>query len=157
LQSLFNIDKDKILEKLFLLEKLRETDYEARTPEHYINAIAPEVLASLDETQLASVKSALAAAIPQPSLKLVDFRFVVDLIFSRFYIVILVGKDRRKRNRKYIPEHFSKVGNIIAAIVLLLTMNVFISVVLFLFAYLLKSAVGIDLFPGHTGDNLQNF
>jgi hypothetical protein len=29
-------------------------------------------------------------------------------------------------------------------------------VVLFLFAYLLKSAVGIDLFPGHTGDNLQN-
>lgn len=98
------------------------------------------------------MRSLLSNAIPQPSPKIVDFRFVVDLIFSRFYIVLFVGKDRRNQQRKYVPRGAARVGNIVAAIVLLVGANLVISAFLVLVVYLIKSALGIDLTPGHFSD-----
>lgn len=147
--------EDKKLKRFFSPDKLYHIDYSERTPEDYLNAIAPDLLASFNSDQREAVKSALDAAIPKPSQKIVDLKLVIDLIFSRFYIVIMVGKDRRKKKRKYVPETVSKLGNIVTATFLLLSVNLFISIFLFMFAYLLKSAFGIDILPGHTGDNLR--
>jgi hypothetical protein len=143
------------LKRFFFPDKLYQIEYKERKPEDYLNAIAPEILASFDSDQIESVKFALDAAIPKQSQKIVDLKLVIDLILSRFYIVVMVGKDRRKKKRKYVTETVSKLGNIVAATFLLLSVNLFISIFLFMFVYLLKSAFGIDLLPGHTGDNLK--
>lgn len=87
--------------------------------------------------------------------KLIDIRFVVDLLFSRFYVVLMVGKDVRKGQRPYPKSRATKAGNMIAAFMLIVAMNLLISAVLLLGLYLLKSALNIDLMPGHFSDQLE--
>ena len=90
-----------------------------------------------------------ANANPRP--KLVDLRFVIDLFFVRYYFALFIGQDQRTQKRNAQGNKISQVGNIIAAILLLLSLNLLLSSMLLLIAYLLKSAVGINLFPGHLG------
>jgi len=99
----------------------------------------------------------LNEAIPRPSPKLVDFRFVVDLIVSRFYVVLFIGKDRRRKPRRYIPEKLARVGNVITATVFLLSANLAVSAFILLAGYLVKSAIGIDLLPGHFPSLIKQF
>ena len=93
---------------------------------------------------------------PKPSAKLVDLRFVIDLIVSRFYVVLFIGKDRRAKQRRYIPRALTKIGNTIAIIIILLGANLTISAFIVLLGYLLKSAIGIDLLPGHFPDTVKH-
>lgn len=126
--------------------------------DYYLDRMEPAILASFSPAQLQAIQAALAAAIPQPSPKLVDLRLGVDLLFSRFYIVLFVGKDRRKQRRHYVSERISRFGNAIAAISLLVSLNLLVSLVILLFTYLSKSALGIDLLPQeHLKDQLQKF
>lgn len=94
-------------------------------------------------------------AIQSNRSKLIDFRFIIDLIFSRFYVVLLVGKDIRKGQRSYPVKGITKVGNMIAAFILIVAINLLISAVLLLGLYLLKSALGINLLPGHFSDQIE--
>ncbi|MDA0866628.1 MAG: hypothetical protein O2890_09450 [Cyanobacteria bacterium] len=112
--------------------------------------------ASFDANQLEAIRGLLNDAIPKPSPKIVDLRFMVDFFFSRFYVVLFVGKDRRQQQRRYWAGRLTRVGNLIAAVMLLLAANLVISSFVVLFAYLLKSLVGIDLFPGHFQDYLKH-
>ncbi|NHC33690.1 hypothetical protein [Scytonema millei] len=136
-------------------EQINLPNYRARTPEYYLQQVEPNILASFNTEQLQVIINILTQAIPQPSPKIIDFRFNIDLIFSRFYLVLFVGKDRRKRKRQYIPERLARIGNAIAVVILLLGTNLVISGVILLFAYLFKSAVGIDFFPGHISDSVK--
>ncbi|MDV2991937.1 MAG: hypothetical protein N4J56_001591 [Chroococcidiopsis sp. SAG 2025] len=136
-------------------EQVNLPNYRTRNPEYYLQQVEPNILASFNTEQLQVIINILTQAIPQPSPKIVDFRFNIDLIFSRFYLVLFVGKDRRKRRRRYIPERLARIGNAIAVVMLLLGANLVISGVILLFAYLLKSAVGIDFFPGHISDSVK--
>ncbi|MGF1603071.1 MAG: hypothetical protein ACFCU8_13815 [Thermosynechococcaceae cyanobacterium] len=86
--------------------------------------------------------------------RLIDIRFVIDLVVTRFYLVLLVGKDRRQRSRPM--KGITKAGNILAAALLLLTANLVISAILLLSLYLIKSAVGINLLPGHFAEYLKH-
>jgi len=130
--------------------------YSARTANDYLQTIAPEILASFTPTQLQAITAVLAAAATKPAPKLVDLRFVVDLIFSRFYVVVLVGIDRRKQQRQYVPQGIARIGNAIAAVLLLIGINLMVSLVIVLMAYLLKSALGIDFFPdAHLKDQIE--
>lgn len=123
------------------------------TPDDYLSKLAPELLASLSTEQLQAVRAVLDQATPKPSPpKIVDLRFTVDLIVSRFYVVLFLGKDRRQKQRRYIPQGLARIGNAITVIVLLLGANLFISAVIVLSVYLLKSALGINLLPGHFPD-----
>ncbi len=131
--------------------------YNTRTPDYYLQALSPDRLASFSPEQLQIVQSLLEAAIPKPAPKIVDLRFGVDLLISRFYIVLFVGKDRRKQQRSYLPESIAKWGNAIAAVLLLIGVNLVISLIIFMFAYLLKSAIGVDLTPGHLADQVERF
>lgn len=131
-------------------------DYQSRNPNYYLKQLDYDILASFNSEQLAVITQMLNQAIPKPSPKIVDLRFVVDLIFSRFYIVLFVGKDKRKKKRQYKPSKIAVIGNIMAATILLIGFNFVLSALILLFAYLIKSAVGIDLFPGHLSDTLKN-
>lgn len=130
----------------------------SRTVDDYLDYMANDVRASLDRYQMSEVRRLLAIAMPKPSPKIVDLRFTVDLILSRFYVVLFVGKDRRGRQRQYRAGALTRVGNFIAAVVLLVSLNLLISLFIFMLAYLMKSAVGIDLFQGeHLMDQVEKF
>jgi hypothetical protein len=131
------------------------TEYAARTADYYLQRIDTEVHDSLSPEQLAAVRMALESAIPKPSPKIVDLRVNVDLIVSRFYVVLFVGKDRRKQRRSYMSQGFTKFANWVAAIMMLMGLNLAISLFVFLVAYLIKSSLGINLFSGHLSDYLH--
>ncbi len=107
------------------------------------------MLDSFNSEQVKAIAKMLGEAIPQPAPKIVDLRFLVDLIFTRFYVVLLVGKDRRRHERRYIPTGVTRLGNAIAAIILLVGANLLLSASFILLAYLLKALIGIDVFDGN--------
>ena len=139
----------------FRQEQINSDKYITRTPSYYLDKIAPDILASFTNEQLRVITSILERAIPKPSPKIVDFRFTVDLIFSRFYVVLFVGKDRRRKQRHQVTEGISRIGNAIAAVILLLAANLVISALIVLFAYLFKSAIGLNFFPGHISESFK--
>ena len=127
-----------------------------KTPNYYLSSLDTRVAESFTEEQLKAVKHLLKQAIPKPSPKLVDLRFTIDLVFSRFYIVLFVGKDRRTQKRFYLQNKLVRVGNSIAAVILLIGVNLVISASLILVAYLIKSAIGVDIFANqHISDVLK--
>ncbi len=129
--------------------------YSVRTADYYLERMDEEIYNSFSLEQLTSIRASLESAIPKPSPKIVDLRLNVDLIISRFYIVLFVGKDRRKQQRTYRASNFTKIANITAALILLIGINLTISLFIFLVAYLLKSTIGINLFAGHLSDYLH--
>lgn len=139
----------------FRHEEINSDNYQSRDPSYYLEKITPDILASFNTDQLGAITSILNQAIPQPSPKVVDFRFTVDLIFSRYYIVLFVGKDRRRKQRQYVAAGIARIGNAIAAVILLIGANLVISALILLFAYLLKSAIGLDFLPGHISDTVK--
>lgn len=121
----------------------------SRTPAIYLQHLQPEIKASLTPQQLADIERVLDLAIPKPAPKLVDLRFEVDLLLSRYFFVLMVGKDRRRSPRNTPVSRATQLANWVAAVMLLLGFNLAISAALVIFGYLIKSALGIDLFPGH--------
>ncbi|MCW6038457.1 hypothetical protein K4A83_19585 [Spirulina subsalsa FACHB-351] len=71
-------------------------------------------------------------------------------------MVLLVGSEHRKNKRSYPISSATKIGNTMAAIFLLISLNVLVTFFLLLALYLFKSALGIDLFPGSFVDFLQS-
>lgn len=136
---------------------MNEYNYRSRPPSYYLAKISPDILLSFNPEQLEAITFILNHAIPKPAPKIVDFKFVIDLIFSRFYIVLFVGKDVRKKQRQYITEGIARVGNLIAAATLLIVSNLVLSAFILLVAYLLKSAIGINLFPDHLKETLAEW
>lgn len=118
-------------------------------PDHYLSQIQPAVRDSLTPEQWTEVSRVVALAVPKPSPKLIDLRVTLDLLISRYYIVLMVGKDRRQSSRPHPVSGMTRWANWVAAVVLLLGLNLAISAAVLLFAYLLKSALGINLLPGH--------
>ncbi|WP_219904709.1 hypothetical protein [Stenomitos frigidus] len=136
---------------------MNRPDYSSHTPNYYLSKLAAPIRNSLTPEQLEAFHQILNEAIPKPSAKLVDLRFVIDLLVSRFYIVLFIGKDRRAKKRRYVPQVMTKMGNTIAIVIILLGANLTISAFILLAAYLMKSAIGIDLLPGHFPDTIKRF
>jgi hypothetical protein len=61
----------------------------------------------------------------------------------------MIGKDMRRQQRSRQVSSIAKVANVIAAILLIIAMSLLVSAVTILILYLIKSALGIDLFAGH--------
>ena len=120
-----------------------------RTPSALIDCMSPVVRSTMSQSQLDEVKRIVTMALPQPSPKLIDLRFELDLLLARYYFVLFVGKDRRKSSRKYSKSKFTLLANKVAAFVLLVGCNLAISASIVLFLYLLKASFGINLLPGH--------
>ncbi len=124
--------------------------------EDYLKLIEPDILDSFSEEQKTEITRIINKLTAPPTPKLVDLRFTVDLIITRYFVVLLLGKDRRSKKRNYIPEKVSKMGNIITATVILISLNLFIIGTILLGLYLLKSVVGINFFSGHISDTVED-
>ena len=124
-----------------------EPRYLEKTPAYYLAKLDPGLRASFTEPQLEAVRQLLDDSIPKPGPKLVDLRFWLDLFVYRFYIVLFVGKDRRKQIREDRLEPMARKGNVIVALMLLIGLNLLVSVFILLIALLIKMAIGFSLFP----------
>jgi len=124
-------------------------NYNDRDASYYMHQIPTQILDKLNEDERAEIQSVIKSAIPRPSPKIIDLRFIVDLIFIRYFVVLLIGRDMRKQQRQYQVNSITKVANIFMAIVLIIAMSLLISSVTILIVYLIKSSLGIDLLPGH--------
>lgn len=134
--------------------KSRYTSYSSRDANYYMYQIPSPTLNKLDQEDWENIKLVINSAIPKPSPKIIDLRFVVDLIITRYFVVLLIGKDNRKQQRQYQVSRVTKVANVIAAILLIIGMSLLISGMTILILYLIKSALGIDLFKGHINEVL---
>ena len=110
------------------------------TPEYFLNRLPAGVSDSLTEEQLTAIYQMLEEALPKSSPKIVDIRWSINLIFARYYVVFLLGRDFRKSVRYRFISRTTQIGNTIAYIFL-------VSLVLFMVSYLVKFLSGIDLFP----------
>ncbi|MEB3253033.1 MAG: hypothetical protein VKO01_12995 [Cyanobacteriota bacterium] len=136
--------------------RTHERPYQSRSATTYLEAMAPEIRATLTAEQLGEMERVIKLALPQPAPKIIDLRVDVDLLVGRFFIVLFVGKDRRRSPRQQATRPLTAALNWLTAMVLLLGVNLLISVSLFAFAYLIKSAIGINLTPGHLGDYIRH-
>lgn len=126
-----------------------DKNYTARDADYYMHQIPVQILEKLNAEDKEDLKSVIHTAIPRSSPKLIDLRFAIDLIFARYFVVLMIGKDMRKQQRQYQVNGIAKVANVITAILLIVAMSLLVSAVTILILYLIKSALGIDLFPGH--------
>jgi hypothetical protein len=133
----------------------RQTEQSDRNFDYYLQTIDPEIRASFTQLQLDAIDLIVKKIAPKPAPKIVDLRFMVDLIFSRFYVVLFVGKERRQKQRYHLPSKFTKIANIVIVVTMLIGLNLLITGAICIFAYLIKSAAGIDFLPGHVDQHLQ--
>jgi hypothetical protein len=109
------------------------------------NRIEPEIRKSLTAAQISAIASAISEINTSDNYR-IDWRGSFSLFFARFYFMILVGRDlgietrivelERRQRSLLLVKYMGK-----ATIVLLLPLS-------FLYLlYLLKSALGINLFP----------
>ncbi|NMF47259.1 3-phosphoshikimate 1-carboxyvinyltransferase [Pseudoalteromonas arctica] len=101
-----------------------------------LNRMPEDVQNSFTEEQLSHLKIAIGAR--QWGVHAIDCRGVVRLFKYRYYFVLLAG-----RNRRELSATEKKVSAIAQA-----TVVTFVFFIVLLFIYLLKSALGINLFEG---------
>ena len=121
--------------------------YSARSAADYLDMLDSEMRASFTEDQLAAVHRLLAAAIPKQAPKLVDLGFSINLLASRYYIALYVGKDRRRQDRGEIVEPMARKGNAIIALAAIIGLNMLIGAFILLIAYVVKSLTGYSFLP----------
>ena len=107
-----------------------------------LNRMPNDVQDSFTEDQLAHLKVAIGAR--QWGKHTVDCRGVVKLFKYRYYFVVLAG-----RNRRELSEKEKKIAAVSHAITVSL-FSFFVISLLLLVAYLVKSALGIDIFSDYS-------
>jgi hypothetical protein len=95
---------------------------------------------SFSDAQLLAVKAALGAR--KWGVHPVDLRWTFRLLRHHYYVVFLMGRSRRTLSRRE-----QQIGRVLQSLVLalFLTFSALLGLVLL---YLLKSALGIDIFDG---------
>lgn len=112
---------------------------------HVMAGIDPEIRASFTPRQLEAVEEAISAGGHKRN-RFINFRGSIPFIFARYYLVMLVGRDRRYAVRNEEKKLKKKMT---AAKVLLLSFFICwpVLLILFLVLYILKRWLGIDFLP----------
>lgn len=124
-------------------------------PERYLQRLDATLLASFTPEQLGAIRQLLQAVVPKPSPKLIDLRFVINLMVQRYYVVLWLGKDLR-RSQRQANGWLSRLLNLGMAVLLLVGLNLLITMTTIGVLYLIKSALGVDLFADHFGDRINS-
>ncbi|MEG3766108.1 3-phosphoshikimate 1-carboxyvinyltransferase [Alteromonas sp. 14N.309.X.WAT.G.H12] len=112
--------------------------YKSKIITRLLKKMPPEVAESLSEEQLIALNKALGGR--SWARHKIDMRGTISIWRSRFYFVVLAGRDRRELTR--LEEHISK-----ATTALILALFVTFSTLFgLLVLYLIKSALGINIF-----------
>lgn len=117
--------------------------------------IDEDVRRSLTDEQFESIRQAVDATKPKAKHPL-DFRGVIPLFFARYYFVILGGRDQRtdQSNKEFTRRR--NASSTFTGLMLLIVLLIPITAILILGGYLMKSFLGIDVFPdAHFMDYLR--
>jgi hypothetical protein len=107
-----------------------------------LNRMPKSIQTTFTDDQLAHLKIAIGAR--QWGNHAVDCRGVIKLFKYRYYYVVLAGRNKRELSAK--EQRIAKLGQALVLSVVL-TLSV---VLMLLITYLVKSALGIDIFEGYS-------
>ena len=117
--------------------------------EFTISRITPEIKASFTPAQMAAIREALVAQNDSQKHAL-DVRGTIPLFFTKYYFVLFAGKDRRRTtldkeakriNKVPLPIRIALYGMVLSTVI------VSFSLLGLAIMYLVKSWLGIDIFP----------
>ena len=114
--------------------------------EYFYSMINSDIEKTLSYEQRKEIKSMLKRAVLIPSRKIIDYRIRFWFI-KRLYLTFFLGVDLRERERIQ-PYLGLAVLKFIISCVLVLFIIFIIMVILFSLLYTIKSAFGVDVFPG---------
>lgn len=121
--------------------------------ENILLKVPPEVAKTLTSEQWNGFREALTLS-NRRSRHYLDWRFILPFYFVRLYGIFILGRDRRGRVEHVLHERRKMGKKALGAVLLAAGLAVLLSVALAVL-YVLKSAAGIDLFPGaHVSDFL---
>ena len=107
-----------------------------------LSRMPENVQRTFSDKQLIHLKVAIGAR--QWGKHTVDYRGVIKFFKYRYYFVLLAG-----RNRRELSEKEQKIAGILQAITIAI-FSFFVITILLLVVYLMKSALGIDIFSNHS-------
>lgn len=122
--------------------------------QHVMSNIPNDVFRTLNVLQLQAIEEAISKNAPNHNHP-VDMRGTLSLFFIRFYFVLLIGRDRRSYSRNKEMRRRQKAGSLGWAMMIYIVICAIAPVILLLL-YLIKSGLGIDLFPEHHLSDLIN-
>ncbi|HMN39033.1 MAG TPA: hypothetical protein PKD49_15155 [Hyphomicrobium sp.] len=113
--------------------------------ERMLARLPPGVRDSLTHQQLDCISDAL---IPDPPRHAIDYRASIPFFGRRFYVTLLVGRERRSLERlaREAQLRASHTAIVYSILLLLLICGSFLGFVLL--GYVLKSVLGVDLTDG---------
>jgi len=116
--------------------------------------ISPGIRASFTPAQRSAIEQALMAD-QIGKVHAVDIRLTIPLFFARYYLVLLVGRDRRVGTRR--SETRRQQGLSVSSLLLFFFIAVSpVVVAILVILYALKTALGINLMPDvHLKDLLR--
>lgn len=118
---------------------------------HVYESIDPRVRETFTPSQVHAIETAIRANKPYQKHP-VDLRGVIPLFFIRFYFVLLMGRDRRLPTRNKEDKRRKK-ASLTSAMLSVYTLACMLLPIGLGLLYLIKSALGIDLFEGvHLSD-----
>jgi len=117
-----------------------------KNSEYFYSMINADIERSLSYEQRKEIKSVLKRAFGIPSKKIIDYRINFWFIKS-LYLIFFLGLDLRTKERIHPHTGFA-VFKFFVSLILLLFLVFIIMIILFSLLYTIKSAFGIDVFPG---------
>ena len=121
----------------------------------YIGKMNPNIRQSLDRQQNQEVSRLLNRVLPKYGNHIIDIRFRFWLI-KYWYFVIQFGKDNRDDKRISPTKAYRTIGTLIINSLFVIILFVLSLILIFFILYLIKSMVGINIFPDkHLKDILK--
>ena len=123
---------------------------------HFVfSKIDPAIRDSLTDEQFNEIRKAVSASTPL-NRHPIDIRCTIPLFFFKFYVVLLMGRDKRSVTRA-TEYNRRKQGDMLSSVVLMLAFMIPLLCIVLLSIYFYKSEIGIDIFPNHhLGDLFKN-
>lgn len=107
-----------------------------------IASVPPQIRTTFSSVQMAALAHATK---PPRANHLIDFRVSVPFLGRRYYVTLLFGKERRSRQRLDAERQLSLRNATITYFVASLLIVSAVLVCAMVFAYVMKSIVGLDL------------
>ncbi len=76
----------------------------------------------------------------------IDVRGTIPLFFTKYYFVYLMGRDRREDTQRVEIER-RYTANMLGVAIVFIIISLPVIIFVFVALYLMKSALGIDIFP----------
>ncbi|MCK4955993.1 MAG: hypothetical protein KAS49_00045 [Candidatus Cloacimonetes bacterium] len=143
------------------MRKEKKTELSSKTErqvmiDDYIEKMNPGIRKSLDYNQNQEVSRLLNRILPKRGNHIVDIRFTFWFI-KPCYFTLNFGIDRRDTKRVNPTNAYRTVGTIIVNALFLLLLGMLVLALLFLALYMMKTMLGIDIFPDkHLSDIIRN-